>query len=56
MWERDFPPHIDRATVCHSVHRSHIEQAALCGIDRNCGKVRSIPMVVDTTDVVDQEE
>ena len=57
MGERDFPPHIDSsAAFFHSVHRSHIEQAALHGIGRNRGKVRSIPMVVDSTDVVDQEE
>ena len=50
---REFPQDVDHATA---VHRSRIEQAAPQGIDRSRGKVRSIPMVVDSMDVVDLED
>ena len=55
MGRRDSPPHIGHATVVRSAHRAHIGQAALHDIGRIRGMVRSIPMVVDSMDVVDPE-
>ena len=56
MGRRDSPPNIGHATAVRSVHRAHIEQAALHGIGHIRGMVRSNPKVVDSMDVVDPEE